>query len=685
MRNLEIGLTKRFRNRLAKLDAQVQGEVWTAAAKVIEGHTSVHVHKLSNDFVAFGVNRNALRVICLREGPSLMLVHVDAHDAAYAWCDRNKAVRVGNAVRVVPLASSDEDGAEAADDADRVGPLGAIRDRVFGRFGVTPGLATVLRRVPDEDRLIELAAHLTPPPLGSALLDLALDPDSAGEALMTYEHAMRAWEEGRSKQATLSEALADPVNADAVMVLPPGQKALQTALRGDLGDWRLFLHPSQQRLVRRVGRGALKVTGGPGTGKTVVALHRARFLAEQLFGRDPRPVLLTTFGATLAEGLREMVTQLCADAPESADRIDVRTLTGVSQHLLAEAGKPHALIVEVEDAWNVALAHDTLGWSWRSYAAEREHVVGRTGSWSASQYVRAKRVGRGTRLDRAQKKAVWKVLEAFDAELARRGGGDDLALAREATRVVASGAVKVPWCAVVCDEVQDASAGELRLLAALTRAEKGKIRDNALFLCGDGYQRLYKAPVALSACGIEVRGRSRKLRLNYRTTEGIRRAAVDHVRGMPLDELDVVEGDEPTTLEGYRSLRGGPAPVVRDFADGEAEADWVASLVEGGLLVLARTRTYRDAVAERLRARGVAPVVLEGRGEVDPAAVTVCTLHRSKGLEAPRVVIVGRQLVPGRFPGGDAGERRLWERRERCLMYVGMTRARDWLGVCGAG
>ena len=685
MEHQEIGLTKRFRARVAKLDPRVQGEVLAAATKVIEGHPSVHVHKLSNEFVAFGVNRNALRVICLREGPTLMLVHVDAHDEAYAWCERNKAIRVGNAVRVVPMVSTEQDGGEADDSDDRVGPLAAIRDRVFSRFDVTPGLASVLRRVPDDERLIELAVHLTPPPLGAALLDLAMDPDGAGEVLMAYQHAMRAWEEGRSKQVTLADALSDPVNAGAVMILPPGQQALQSALRGDLGDWRLFLHPSQQRLVRRVGRGALKVTGGPGTGKTVVALHRARFLAEQVFGRDERPVLLTTFGATLAEGLREMRVQLCADAPDAADRIHVRTLTGVAQHLLTMAGKPARLIVDAEDAWKAALTHDTLGWNWRSYAAEREHVVGRTRAWTATAYLKAKRVGRGTRLDRAKKRAVWEVLEAFEAELVRRGGGDDLALAREATKAVASGDVASPWSAVVCDEVQDASAGELRLLAALTRSEDGAIRDNALFLCGDGYQRLYKAPVPLSACGIEVRGRSRKLRLNYRTTEGIRRAAVEHVRGLPLDELDAVEGDEPTTLEGYRSLRGGPAPVLRDFDDGEEEAAWIASLADGGLLVLARTRKYRDAVAERLRARGLAPVVLEGKGEVDPAAVTVCTLHRSKGLEAPRVVIAGRQLVPGRFPGGDAVDRKLWDRRERCLLYVGMTRARDWLGVCGVG
>src|SRR5690606_21868986 len=120
------------------------------------------------------------------------------------------------------------------------------------------------------------------------------------------------------------------------------------------------------------------------------------------------------------------------------------------------------------------------------------------------------------------------------------GGGDGLALARDATNALVRGEVQSPYSAVVCDEIQDVGASELRLLAALaTDWERGQLRPNGLTLCGDGLQRIYRVPVTLRECGIDVRGAaSRVLRLNYRTTEEIRRAAVAVVAGVPADELE---------------------------------------------------------------------------------------------------------------------------------------------------
>lgn len=687
----QVAFTRDFRDRLRKLDAQAQAEVWEAATKVVQGNPAVHVHKLEgSDYVAFGVNRNALRVICLREEGALLLLHVDDHDSAYSWCQRNRAVRVGSVIRLV-TAEVETEVAHAAADSDDVevpGPLSSLRDRTFGHFDVSAGFAEILRRVPSEDALVELAEHLTPPPLADALLELAIDPNALDQTVLRYQNDLRTWAAGKREQVSLADALADPLNAGAMVVLPPGERALRTALRGDLDDWRLFLHPSQQRMVRWRGRGAMKLTGGPRTGKTVVALHRARYMAEERLADDPRPVLLTTFGATLAAQLRDLVAKLCADRPELIARIEVQTLTGVAQHLLRGAGRPAALLTDaVEACWQEALTHDRRGWTRPMYEAEREHVVCSRGAWSETQYLRARRSGRSTRLDRAGRREVWGVLAAFEAALVERRGGDAPALARDATRALASGAVGNPWSSVVCDEVQDASAVDLRLLAAIARdPDSGKTRPDALFLCGDGYQRLYRSSVPLSHCGIDIRGRSRQLRLNYRTTEGIRRAAVDVVRGVEVDDLDAIADEELPVLRGYRSLRGGPLPVVRTFEHGDAEADWIAELArerEEPLLVLARTRAYRDGLAEQLRNRGLTPLLLEGRGDMAPEGVTMCTLHRSKGLEAPRVVVVGKQLVPLRWPGGDKAEKARWERQERCLLYVGMTRARDWCGVSG--
>jgi superfamily I DNA/RNA helicase len=697
--NSQVGITRAFRDRLHRLDGQIQTEIWDAVTKVMDGNGSTHVHKLEGSgYVAFGVNRNALRVICLREQGTLLLVHVDAHDRAYAWASRNRAVRVGSVVRIVAMDVEHVDEGDEGDEGATPpgaqpgvvaapGPLAHVRDRLFANFQVSAGFAEVLRRVPSDDALIELAEHITPPPLADALLELATDPDAADQAVLRYHNALRSLAAEGPRQASLADALADPLNAATMIALPPGEQALQAALRGDLDDWRLFLHPSQQRMVRWRGSGAIKLTGGPGTGKTVVALHRARYLARERFAADPRPVLLTTFGGTLAEQLRELVARLCADQPELRDRIEVLTLTGAAQRVLRDAGRPAALLLsnELDPCWKAALEHERRGWSRASYEAEREHVVAVFDAWTEAEYLRAKRPGRSVRLDRSGRHEVWAVLAAFEQALAARGGADAIGLARDAAQAVLTGAHPSPWSAVVCDEVQDASPSDLRLLGALTRdPETDQTRADALFLCGDGYQRLYRRAVPLSRCGVDVRGRSRTLRLNYRTTEGIRRAAVDFIRGVEIDDLDAVADSELSVLQGYRSVRGGPSPAVRSFASEDAEADWIAELGQdpaGSLLILARTRKYRDALAERLRDRGHAPVVLEGRGDLAATGITVCTLHRCKGLEAPRVVIAGQQLVPARWPGGDPADKAAWERQELCLVYVGMTRARDWCGV----
>jgi superfamily I DNA/RNA helicase len=247
-------------------------------------------------------------------------------------------------------------------------------------------------------------------------------------------------------------------------------------------------------------------------------------------------------------------------------------------------------------------------------------------------------------------------------------------------------------------------AAELRLMAALASdpaklhaaAEPGAdpkarleaIRPDGLTLCGDGHQRIYRVPVTLRECGIRVGGgSSRKLRLNYRTTDAIRRAAVAVVEGLDLDHLDEDSGDP---LEGYRSLRQGVAPEAHEFGGEGEEADWIADRARedhGQLLVLSRTKKYRDAIRDNLEARGLKPRVLEAHdtpSESDP--LLLATLHRAKGLEAPRVIIAGRHKVPLRYPGGgDERDRALWDRKERSLLYVGMTRARDWCGVGSYG
>ena len=685
---LEVAFDQGFHQRLLGLTDRQAKDVLDAVDKLRRGYSSVHLHALQgSDFKSFSVNRDALRIICHQEGEMLLLVHVDAHDKAYEWANRNRVRQIGNIIRVVETERVTKKAADAQHDGivTPEGPLAAIPDKWFRRVDVEARVAEMMRAIPDEDALLELANCLKPA-LGEAILRFALEPDGWADAVRDFEAAKHA-----VARPTLAEAVQNPVNAQAIWVPPPGEEALAAALSNDLDSWRIFLHPSQKRLVRRRGTGAFKVTGGPGTGKTIVALHRARFLVEERFADDPRPVLLTTFSRALTNQLREQVELLCADAPHLLERIEVQTLVGVAQDLLERGGEPNRTIYASDQkvCWDVAMEHDTLGYDQSFYKAEREHVVEKNGAWTGTQYVRASRTGRGVRLDRAKKREVWKVLEVFEQTLRARGGGDNAALCREATHLVASGKVDSPWVAVVCDEIQDVGPSELRMLAALARDDAddgGGLRDDALFLCGDGYQRIYKYPVPLSHCGIPIVGRSSILRLNYRTTEGIRRYAVDWMKGVDPDEIDLDDPTELTTFDGYRSLRPGPVPQHRSFGSRDDELDWIAQEIERAddlTLILCRKIRHAEALRDDLRGRGHDLRILQSDDRLpQDARAVICSLHRSKGLEAPRVIIADAQHIPLRWHGnGGVQDERVWARKERCLMYVGITRARDWCAV----
>jgi superfamily I DNA/RNA helicase len=655
----ELALGWSFQEAVARLAPARQAAVQETLLKLQKGNASVHVHALESlPFVGIAVTRDAMRIVATRDADTLLLLHVDTHDDAYEWARRHRALRIGRVIRVV---RTEEASVLAPVEAGTTapGPLASLPDKVFRRFGLDPAAARGFRAIPDEDALLGLAA-LVAPPLGEALLGLAADPDEEPALLAAFEASASA------PPVSLSEAVRDPVNAAGIWVPPPGEEALSAALRGDLASWRVFLHPSQLRLVRMRANGPVKVTGGPGTGKTVVAMHRARWLAEA-----GGAVLITAFSRALVDAITPSLTSLCADDPAILARIDVRTTLDVSREVLRRAGRPSAFLDgEVVDAcWEDAMARDTLDLPLTFYRTERDGVLARNGAWTEEDYLRARRRDSGRPLDRARRRAVWPVLAGFEDALAARGGGDATALARRATDALDAGATS-PWSAVVCDEVQDSGPAELRLFAALTKGSA-----NGLFLCGDGHQRLFRTPVSLASCGIDVVGRSRRLRLNYRTTEGIRRAAVALVAGQPIDT------EESGAMEGYRSVRAGPPPVERTFTTPAEEAAWIAEEAAHGLLVLARTRSYLDQLRALLAARGIDARLLSDDEDLGAiSGVVLCTLHRSKGLEAPRVILAGMQLVPARWPGEAEGDREAWAHRERSLLYVGTTRARDWCG-----
>jgi hypothetical protein len=608
---LDLAFTQEYQHSLVKLDHLQQSHVLRAVLKLQKGLEAPHLHKLESlPFHAFGVNQQALRVICKRDSGLLILLHVAAHDDAYRWATRHTVKQIGHYVRLIRTTT--EDAADAQPDHTAPdGPLRGVPDKTFRHFKLSPGVAEVLRGVPDEATLIDLLQCFHEH-LAMALLGLYTDPGDLNRLVREFEEQRRAEREQPQPVETVSlrEAIQAPINSEAFWLAPTDSALLELALSRPLEAWRVFLHPSQKRQVTRHARGAAKVTGGPGTGKSVVALHRVRHLLEHVFPGQTGTILLTTFSRVLAGELRRSMSLLCLDNPGLMDRIEVKTVTRVAQDILASGGQPFTFLEEaVTDAcWMQAMRVEGLGRKESFYRAEWEHVVARNGAWTATQYMSTRRTGRRSRIDRVARRKVWKVLEAFEAALASRSGGDGAQLARQATDLIARGKVPSPYLAVVCDEQQDVSASDLRLMAALTRdSTSGKTGANSLFLVGDNYQSLYRSPVVLSRCGIEIRGRSSTLRRNYRTTEGIRREAIAVVKGIRFHEGE--DDGEHDPLKNNVSVRGGPRPLRETFPSPEDEADWIARQASEGdrwpLLILARTNRWLDALEDRLRMRGV--------------------------------------------------------------------------------
>ncbi|MGW5086248.1 UvrD-helicase domain-containing protein [Streptomyces coelicoflavus] len=623
---------------------------------------------------------------------------------------------VSGAVEVVDQSVAD---ATVVSLRDRATPLFArYDDRTLLGLGVVPSLLPTLRELTSDEQLDRLLAHNLPELTRDVLLALRdrTDPDEVRRHITDKWRAdeevdPRDW--ARAARRAVSRAETDD---DAVL----------GALGRSFDAWRLFLHPEQRRLATGDFKGSAKVTGGPGTGKTVVALHRVRHLVERLPPGHTRPVLLTTYNTNLARELGERLRQLGGDA--LLRRVDVKSVDALALEVVRESRRETGRPLDDDAAMNlwhtVRYETDLLDYDADFLDAEFKHVVlaNRCGAWET--YKRVGRAGR-PRISTAQRHDVWQLVQAYKAHLDtpprrttyalladraaeleqhRMARAEEQARYKEEEqqgrdlvhREAGSGMwLKPRYRHVVVDEAQDLSASHWRMLRAMVR--RGP---NDLFLAGDAHQRIYGSRVVLSHQGIEIRGRaSRRLTLNYRTTRQILGSANRLIEGAPFDDLDT--GTD--TLDGYRSVLTGLAPQFWRAPDRLTEMRAVATLVRErhelhGTAYSAMAVSVPDSGAAQefanvlLREFGL-PVVELGRDGVrsDEDAVRIGTMHRFKGLEFQRVFLtsVGEGQVPHQrieqYRDTNPDRYRQEEQRARSLVFVAATRARDELVVTWSG
>ncbi len=668
-----------FTDSLARLTGDEQKAVKTTAfdLQLDPSAPGLSFHKLdrAKDKRFWSVRVNAdIRLIVHRTDQALLLCYVDHHDRAYGWAERRKLethpatgaaqmIELRESIREVVIPSYVQ--AEPAPRQVRRPLLGMPDQQLLG-YGVPEEWLNDVRQA-DEDGLLALAAHL-PAEAMEAVLQLA----TGGTPEM-------------ARVAAPADAFSHP-DAQRRFRVVTSVDELAQALDAPWDKWAVFLHPEQRQLVERDYTGPARVAGSAGTGKTIVAIHRAAYLART----NPQwRVLLTTFSEPLARSLRISVKRLLGGEPCVAERLEVHALPSLGHRLYqAQIGPPRiATAADVAAALNEAMAAEPGVKLSRSFVrAEWNHVVDawQLTSWEA--YRDVSRLGRRTRLPESRRAELWRVFERTRAALASKG----LITAGAMFEALATSPVthaSPAYDAAVVDEAQDISITELRFLAALAAG-----RPNGLFFAGDLGQRIFQQPFSWKALGVDVRGRSKTLRVNYRTSHQIREQA-DRLLGAEVADVD---GE----VDGRRhavSVFNGPPPLIRTFntADEESAAvgSWLRAAVDAGTTpreigIFVRSHDQIERARSAVAAAGLHAEVLDDRIDIKRDGISVALMHLAKGLEFRAVAVMAcdDEVLPSQSrieEVGDGGDLQEVYETERQLLYVACTRAREGLWVSG--
>ncbi len=667
-----------FTDSLAKLTGEEQKAVKTTAfdLQINPANPGFNFHKLDQakdkNFWSVRVNSD-IRIIVHKTHDSLLLCYVDHHNPAYHWAERRKLEThpLTGAAQLVEIRERIEEITVPKYFEPKQAPAGKPLlfanqpDDVLLGFGVPPEwLADV--KLADEDSILELAGHL-PAEAAEALLELAV-----GGTPKKSEPVVKSTDPFHHPDAQRRFRIMNNVEELAQALDYPWEK------------WTVFLHPAQRQLVERDYNGPARVSGSAGTGKTIVALHRAVYLTRSY---PEARVLLTTFSETLANALRSKLKRLISHEPRLGERLEVHAMDAIGLRLYeSNFGKVNLadqpLIRQlIKQAAEKIPNHK---FSDRFLFTEWEQVVDawQLDNWEA--YRDVKRLGRKTRLQEAQRQLLWTIFEQVKSALATDNiFTQDEIFTRLAKHFAKNGLH--PFDYAVVDEAQDINVAQLRFLSAI-----GANQTNVLFFAGDLGQRIFQQAFSWKSLGIDIRGRSRTLQINYRTSHQIRRQA-DQLLGPEIADVDGNIEDRRGTI----SVFNGPQPSVLKLNTPEAEiaavAKWLIDLASSGIKpheigVFVRSASELDRAIAAISAASLQYKVLDEHVETINGYASICTMHLAKGLEFRVVVVMAcdDEVIPSQqrieTVVDEADLEEVYE-TERHLLYVACTRARDHLLV----
>jgi len=680
-------LADSFTSSLARLanDEQKQAKLTAFDLQTNPDQPSLQFHRIDKskdpNFWSVRASRD-LRIIVHKSGDSLMLAYVDHHDEAYKWAERRRIethpttgavqiVEVRERIEVAPPVQTSQQSLPFGIVTTRVAPpapplFEKLTSGDLLSVGVPQDWLSDVAKA-NEETFFTLAGHL---------------PQEASEALLEYAATgilQRA-------AAPVANPMAHPDSMRRFRVLE-GVDELQAALDAPFEKWAVFLHPLQRGVVERDYSGPARIAGSAGTGKTVVALHRVM----RILRTDPNAyILLTTFSDPLAGALRRKLAVLSVDHQCPESRVTVASFRRICEELYALTTGRKAHIADrdqvrelIEKARQDA---SVQGFTSRFLASEWENVVDAWHIADAAAYAEVPRMGRKNRLGQKQREVLWQVFSRVRESLKQRALFTLASLFEAVTTTYAARSDK-PFTHVVVDEAQDLGVPELRFLAAITPD-----KPDALFFAGDIGQRIFQQPFSWKELGIDVRGRSFTLKVNYRTSQQIRVMA-DRLLPQMIRDVDGLEDDR----RGAVSVFDGLDPTVVIAEDAQAERAAAAAFLKAALAdgiapqqiaifvrspeFLPRARAIADAASLPFR------TVAAQKPDEDVLAL-VGIMHLAKGLEFRAVLIIA--CDEGALPLAArveevADEFELDEviATERQLLYVAATRARDRLFVSG--
>jgi superfamily I DNA/RNA helicase len=692
---MQFVIANTFQESLAKLQGMEQNAAKLAAMELQmnPAHPGLKMHRLEQakdrNFWSARANEG-IRLIVHRTENSCLLCYVDHHDAAYAWAERRKLTvhPTTGAAQMVVLKETVQEivvrkyvEATATAAPKTLPLLRQASDEELLSYGVPEEWLEIVRQA-TEDSILDLVGNL-PEEAREAVLSLAtgVRPAKATEAVVAPE----------TPPAKVEQAAFAHPDAQRRFRSVNNQEELERALNAPWEKWAVFLHPAQRTLVERDYHGPARVTGSAGTGKTVVALHRAVHLAETHVSCR---VLLTTFSDVLANALENKLRLLIGNRPRLGEQIEVLPIARMARRLydsnlapvygpasLASEEEIRALLQEAPKAEGVA------SFSQNFLFAEWNQVVDawQVKTWSA--YRDVPRLGRRTRLREPQREALWRLFARVIEKLASKRQMTEAEMFTRLARHYAEGGAP-PFDFAIVDEAQDISQAELRCLAAL-----GGGRPNALFFAGDTGQRIFQQPFSWKSAGVDVRGRSTNLKVNYRTSHQIR----EHADRLLDREVTDPDGNVEER-KGTVSVFNGPEPDVRSAPDEALEqglvADWLKDrCVEGfrteEMVIFVRSSGQLDRAEAAARQAGLRCKRLESRMEVSAGVLPISTMHLAKGLEFRAVVVMAcdESVLPDAErieAASDPSDLEDIYNSERQLLYVACTRARDRLLITNA-